>query len=344
MVAANPDRLLIVGNPDPVHVGAHLLAAARELGLAAELCDVRRAYAAPRPVVKLNWWLRGRRPPRLRQFSQEVAEACRRFRPAVMVATGLAPLDQLALHEIGRLGVARLNYLTDDPWNPAHRAGWFLQALPTYDQVFSPRRSNLDDLRQAGCRRSSYLPFAYAPALHFPEPVGREDEERLGSDVLFVGGADTDRVPYLAALVRRGLRVALYGGYWERYPETRPCARGHADPATLRKAAAAAKVALCLVRRANRDGHVMRSFETAAVGACMLAEDTPEHRAIFGEDAEAVRYFRDIEGVVGTAESLVADPAERRRLAGAVRDRVRGGANTYADRLAAMLREGVAQG
>ena len=53
----------------------------------------------------------------------------------------------------------------------------------------------------------------------------------------------------------------------------------------------AAKVNLCLVRRAKRDGHVMRSFEIAAVGGCMLAQDTDEHREIFGPEGEAVRLF-----------------------------------------------------
>jgi hypothetical protein len=48
----------------------------------------------------------------------------------------------------------------------------------------------------------------------------------------------------------------------------------------------------CPVRRASRDGHIMRSFEIAAVGGCMLAQDIDEHREIFGSEGEAVVYFR----------------------------------------------------
>ena len=44
----------------------------------------------------------------------------------------------------------------------------------------------------------------------------------------------------MAELLRAGFRVALYGGYWNRYPETRCVARGLADPLTVRKAIAGA--------------------------------------------------------------------------------------------------------
>jgi spore maturation protein CgeB len=331
-------KLFIVGNPDPIHVGAHLLRAAQELGLSAELYNSHNAFRASRLRLKLNWWLLNRRPPQLVEFSRQVLQMCRTLRPFWLVTTGLAPLPRDVLEEIGQLNVVRLNYLTDDPWNPAHRSSWFLEALGAYDCVFSPRRGNLKDLMQGGCRRARYLPFAYDSTLHFQEPPeGLPERTRADCDVMFVGGADRDRLPYAEALISSGITVALYGGYWDRFVATRRYARGHADPATLRKATAAARVNLCLVRRANRDGHVMRSFEAAATGACMLVEDTAEHREIFGTDSETVVYFLGVDQMIHRLKALLSDPAERRRLAEAVRRRIVGGANTYRDRLAAML-------
>jgi hypothetical protein len=333
----NPARLLLVGNPGSVHIGAHLYEAAQALGLPVHLCDIRQAFDAPRWRVALNWHLRSRRPSQLRAFSECVLQACRDFRPSCLLSTGLAPIDAQALIAIRGLGIARLNYLTDDPWNPAMRAAFFLRALPHYDRVFSPRQSNLDMLRNSGCPDVSYLPFAFAPAQHYCERAQPEEEGRLASDVLFVGGADRDRLPVVAALIGAGLRVALYGGYWSRFPETRAFDRGQASPQTLRHATAAAKIALCLVRRANRDGHVMRSFEIPAIGACMLVEDTAEHREIFGPDDESVVYFRSASEMIGKAHSLLDRPAERQRLAAAAHARIVAGRHTYQDRLAAML-------
>jgi spore maturation protein CgeB len=330
--------LLLIGNPDVFHVGAHLRRAAASLGLEVSFCDVRDAFAGPGWYAKLNWRLRGHRPPRLREFSRAVIEVCRAVHPRWLLSTGLAPVDSTALAEIGQLDVRRLNFLTDDPWNPAHRAPWFLQALPRYDQVFSPRRANLQDLVGGGCRIVSYLPFAYAPDLHYPEqPKTELERRRLESDVVFAGGADPDRLPVISALIQAGYDIGLYGGYWERFGETRRHCRGHANPETLRKAISSAKVALGLVRRANRDGHAMRTFEVTATGACMLVEDTPEHRELFGEDGAAVAYFDAIPAMLDKLRWLLDHEEDRRRMATAARSLVVGGQNTYADRLATML-------
>src|SRR5262249_38376102 len=90
--------------------------------------------------------------------------------------------------------------------------------------------------------------------------------------------------------------------------------------------------------RANRDGHVMRSFEIAAAGGCMLAQDTDEHREIFGPEGEAVVYFRDAKEAVQRARVLLCDSSERKRLATGLHRRIVGGAHTYTHRLATMLR------
>ena len=108
-------------------------------------------------------------------------------------------------------------------------------------------------------------------------------------------------------------------------------------PQELRDLTSAAKVNLCLVRRANRDGHVMRSFEIAAMGGCMLAEDTEEHREIFGEDGECVVYFRSPDEAAARAEELLCEPATRARIAAALRSRIVNGQHTYRRRLTSML-------
>lgn len=329
--------LLLVGNPSVIHVGGHLLQAAQELGLPVRLADARKAYQAGWLQRQICWRWLGHRPACLNTFSREVVVLCRQLRPTWLLTTGLAPVHAAALGDIRRLGVVCLNYLTDDPWNPRHRARWFQKALPLYDRIFSPRYANLDDLRRLGCPAVEYLPFAYNPKVHWPEQPTTAEAEDLASDILFVGGADRDRVPLLAALLRAGMKVALYGGYWDRYRETRAWARGHADPTTLRKATAAAKVALCLVRRANRDGHVMRTFEIAAQRGCMLAEDTPEHRRLLGLDGDTVRYFSGADQLVERARWLLDHAEERHRLARALHQRIAGSSNTYRDRLAMML-------
>src|SRR5215475_7839669 len=121
------DTLLLVGNPDPIHVGAHLSRAAEAMGINLVVCDVTEAYDGGFWQNRVNWWLRGRHPTRLEAFSAKVLETCRDVRPKWLLSTGIAPLEEAALKEIGKLHLHRLNFLTDDPWNRAHTAPWFLQ-------------------------------------------------------------------------------------------------------------------------------------------------------------------------------------------------------------------------
>lgn len=327
-------RLLLVGNPLDFHVGGHFFRAANNLGYGVEIADVRAASAAPWPLVQFNWRLRGHRPARLEHFSHKVVDHCQHLRPTWLLATGLAPVDAPSLHRIKSLGIQCALFLTDDPWNPSHSAKWFFSALPLYDWVFSPRQANIPDLLRHGCPQVHYLPFAYAPDIHYIEATAAETKQsQFASDVLFFGGADRDRLPLIQALLATDLRVALHGGYWERYPVTRPHARGQASPATLRQAVASATVTLCLVRRANRDGHVMRSYEAPAMGACMVVEDTAEHRALYGQEGQHVLYFSTKDEMLKKIAWLLENPLECMRLRTACHQHITSQPNTYADRL-----------
>ena len=332
-----PGPVLIVGNDGGTNVGASLVRAARTLGIPVELADARAAFDAPKAVARFNWWLRGRRPARLESFSASVVARWRVRQPAALIATGLAPLDARALEDARRRGMPTTVFLTDDPWNPAFRSTWFLEALPLYDHVFTPRRSNIGDLERHGCPRVEFLPFGFDPDLFFPDPPPAAEQSQYASDVFFAGGADHDRRPFLAALVAAGFDVALYGDYWGRFAETRRITRGHATPTQLRHGIAAAKVCLGLVRRANRDGHAMRSIEVPAAGGCLLVERTREHEELFGADGEAVVYFDDIDGMVRATRQLVGDEPRRRRLASRAHEIVWRGGHTYADRLQRLM-------
>lgn len=275
----------------------------------------------------------------LSHFSRRIAESCETIRPAILLSTGMSGPERRELEAIRRLGTVIINYSTDDPWNRNLASKWHFDSLPDYDLVFTPRRANVDDLRRIGCANVRYLPFGYDPEV-FNSPANAQ--EHGAPDVLFVGTADRDRAEFMRGFAESGLRLALVGGYWDRFPGLRRYALGVKSPREICALSAAAKVNLCLVRRANRDGHVMRSFEIPAIGGCMIAEDTAEHRDIFGADGDCVRYFTDRQSAAELAKRLIEAPAERWRMAAALHNRVANEANTYRARLATMLQAATA--
>ena len=308
--------------------------AALVMGYQVFFFDCYDGWRGNRISRSLSWRLNDKRPLRLKDFMDNVLRVCEDARPETVITTGTAPLTAAALQALRRQGIICINYSTDDPWNPTQTANWFLRALPHYDLILTTRRTNASDFRRIGCGEVRYLPFGYDEWLFRPSA---RPFEGPAPDVLFVGGADHDRVAFMTDFLPAGPRVALVGEYWERYPTMRHHALGHHNVEAVCALTVAAKVNLCLVRRANRDGHVMRSFEIAALGGCMLAEDTTEHREIFGPDRETVVYFRSAREAAERTRLLLADPAERARLSAAVRARISHGAHTYRDRLVSIL-------
>jgi len=334
-------RTLLIANGTSHHVGTFFRGALESLGHPHVFLDESR-YAhrglAPLPIRALSR-LSGYRAWRRWRLNQRAVSLAEAFRPDALVVVGGAFMMPAALRRIReRTGAVLVNLATDDPFNPRHRTRAFIEGIPCYDVYATVRRSILADLAGAGARRPVYVRCGYEPALHFPEPPATADERsRFGCDACFAGAADQDRYPLFRRLVGApDIAVRLYGGFWERDPVLHPFARGFAYGRDYRQALGGAHVALCLVRKANRDGHVMRTYEIPACGAFALADRTDEHLEILEEDREAV-YFTGEDELVDKLRFYLAHPDLRGRIAAAGRARITGGANTWRDRLVELL-------
>lgn len=219
-------------------------------------------------------------------------------------------------------------YLCDDPFNPLHRRQQWLAALREYSVVASTKSRVIPDLVANGCRKVVYSRFGYHPPIHT-----RVDWRGMGfdeCDLAFAGNADTDRLPIMSALVDGlpQLRHRLYGGGWSQSNLLRPHAHGPVVGIQYSGAMSAATVCPCLVRRANRDGHVMRSFELPAIGAFMLAERTDEHQAMFDEGTHC-EFWGSVDELIDKARWYCMHPGDARRIADQGHKFVTGGSNTY---------------
>jgi len=282
--------------------------------------------------------LLGRRGPEVAGVNKElVQKASAADVNVAVVVKGSYVLPHTVSH-LRQQGIVVMNFATDDPFNQATTA-CVREALTEYDIYFSTKRAVMDDLRRAGCRRVEYMPFAYKPTVHFREPIQASDEaHEFACDVAFIGGADDTRAPFFERLVRAEprLRLNLYGGYWDRYKGLRKYHRGLAVGRNFRLAVAGAAMCINLVRRANRDGHVMRTFELPACGAFVVAERTDEHEELFAEGRE-IAFFDGRDELVDVVRHYLPKGEERSRIAVTGQDKVRNGSHTYKDRLLAML-------
>ena len=277
----------------------------------------------------LRWF-----PFDIRAMNRELLERARQHQPhVVLVVKGMyLRRDTLAAVKADT-GAIMVNYATDDPWNYAVSTPDLLASIPVYDLYCSVRKAVIPSILQSGCPRAEYVMCGYHPCLHRPPEAAVEPT----SDVTLVGGADPDRVPYADALRIPGVRLALYGGYWDRIPRFRGYARGVVPPDQYVEALWSTKIAVCLVRKANRDDHTMKSMELPACGAFMLAQRTWAHESLF-EDGKTAALFSTPEDLADKVRYYLGHDEERERIRRAGLELVtKGGAHTYGARYRTML-------
>jgi hypothetical protein len=292
-------------------------------------------------IHKAAYRLLGRRPLSYWAFNRTLLERARDLRPDVVLVVKGAYIAPNTLRVIKQETSAVLvNYATDDPFNSVSNTRDLVKGISCYDLYVCQKKAIMDDVRRTGCKIVTYLPIAYKPSVHFPEKAAtRAEKAHFSSDVVFVGGCDHERIPYFHSLVRQlpDIDLHLYGGYWDRDPVLRRYHRGFAMGRDYRLALGGTKIAVNLVRRSNRDGHTMRTFEVPACGAFMLAERTEEHLELFNEYKE-IACFGSTEELVEKVRYYLAHGAERERIAKEGYRRVTSFENTYKDRLVQILR------
>jgi spore maturation protein CgeB len=330
-------KLLLVAYSGPEHIGCFFLESARDLGFDVAIHDMGLANSRPGLAERIRYRLFDKKPRFIQNYSASVLSLCKETKPDFVLATGFAPLLGTDLKKIRQLGIKTANFSTDDPWNRVHRSSWFFSSLKEYDLVCTPRRHSIPEFVKLGIADVRYLAFAYHPRTHFF--AGKDlIQDKFKCDVLFYGGADDERAAFFSKFIESGLDLHLYGGYWSRYPKLRRFYKGMLLPQDIPAAVIAAKLTICIGRKSNRDSHAMRTYEAAAMGACMLVEETEDHRKLFGDDDNVVSFFSSSDQIIARSVELISDPAKRNMMRKNVYDRVTSSANTYADRLESIVK------
>jgi spore maturation protein CgeB len=309
-------------------------ALAREFRLEYQVVDEAKFFRIRSLRERVLYRLLGRRPYTFWRFNEELIKRAAAMRPDLIVVAKGQFVAPHTLQRIKQLTSATLvNYATDDPFNDRSSSRFVRQSIRQYDLYASTKRAVIPDLQKQGVR-AEYVQFGYKPTVHRPLSLSPEDKLRFASDVAFIGGADADRVGFFQLLVAQqpGTRLRLYGGRWSEYPALAPFHRGEVYGDDYRKVMAGTAIAVNLVRRQNRDDHVMRTFEAPACGAFVLSERTPAHLALLAEDSDAV-YFTTPEEMCSKVRQYLANPEQRKAIAANGYRRIVEGRHTYADRL-----------
>lgn len=209
---------------------------------------------------------------------------------------------------------------------------------------------NLDEWRQLDAP-AYYVPHAYRPEVHYPQPAGVPYEAEQ-SDFAFVGTAFPTRIAFLEQMDFSGLEIALGGNAWDSMGKDSPLLRylGHpvdecVENDETARVYRASRAGINFYRREGEkhsayDGYAMgpREVEMAACGLPYLRDWRPENEEIF----PFLPSFTTPADATEKLRWLLAD--ENRRLGLAEKARAAIAERTFDNHAAWLLREMEAQG
>jgi hypothetical protein len=252
--------------------------------VAIEACYSRALVALGHEIVEVQTfprlaarggvgWILGTWPARVRQ--SDVNAAIDRIRPdAIVIVKGVGILGA-TVGGWKRAGARVVNLFPDNPFDAMGATPFgstLLDQLRVCDRVFVHDRFAAGQLRQLSVR-AEFIAFARDPALHdrsmVDQPVSNHPK------IVFVGNPDPERVAYLRAIADLGL--GLWGNWhWAQLRRGDPladCVKG--DELMGQRMTAclgAAQLSINILRRSQKTGHNMRTFESPASGTCTVSE------------------------------------------------------------------------
>ncbi len=298
----------------------------RQPNIIAVPLDIGSEYWLPGLVARVRWKLRW--PVDQHRENERLIQAVAAERPDVVFVDNNRVVSNATLVQIRKLCNPLLVYYSPDDIVARHNLSWPVRfTFPQWDVFFTTKTINVAELSAMGVRNPVLVGNAFDPLMHRPmsaQEVGA-DFERF--DVVFVGTVEEDRFRSLKLLADAGYSIAIYGNPASRRGRKWTAMTG--DRIRIGKAAVGmdyarhmhhGKLAMCFLRKLNRDRITTRSIEIAGMGRPMIAEKTDEHDSHFVDGTEYLGFRNDAE-MVEKVRLLMSDDALRSAIAGAGRAR-----------------------
>jgi spore maturation protein CgeB len=268
-----------------------------------------------RIMWKLRW------PIDFQHENESLLRETSRLKPDVVFVEGSKVVTRRTLAKLRRICNPILAFYTPDDIIAPHNLSFiFRHTFADWDVFFTTKTFNLLELRERGVRNPVLVGKAYDPDLHRPynrEDVG-DDYERF--DCVFIGMHEAERERSITALAAAGLTVAVLGnsswGWDGHMPHPNITLRPPEYHHDYARKMHIGKLALCFLRKINRDRLTQRSVEIPAMARPMVAERTDEHDAYFAEGVEYIGFESD-EQLVRKAKTLLAAPQRIAAIAAA---------------------------
>ena len=209
-----------------------------------------------------------------------------------------------------------------------NRSYYFTKAIKYYDTFFTTKSYGVNELKKIGAKRVFFINNSFDPKTHKRILLSNNQKSKFKSSVGFVGTWEKERAEYMYAVACSGILVKWWGSVSNRHFFLE---KFYNHPNLIKnnntivgkeytKAINSFDIALCFLRKDNKDLQTTRSVEIPACGTFMLAQRTKEHQMLFKEGKEA-EFFSSKHELIKKIDYYLKNKKERIKIAEAGRKR-----------------------
>ena len=240
-------------------------------------------------------------------------ETAQRFAPDIVITIRCEMLDPSTAAELSSLCNDRhFNIYPDSPIQiPGVSRALALDALREYTAILTFSKVTIPVFYQLGARAAHWLPFAFDPNRHRPNPTALKDLE-------FSYFGTWGPAPQYWLHQASPMEVAIFGNGWEKLHRKSPLRRKWVKNESLKTPMAEmisrSKVVFNLIRPEHGCAHSMKTFEIPASGGFMLTNWTEEQEYFLKPDHEAV-YFNCRDELIDKGYFYLSNERARLKIA-----------------------------
>ncbi len=292
---------------------------------------VGKATTVDRIRHRLRW------PADRNHLNERLLESVAKHRPDILFVDSTRLFTQRTIRALREKNCVAVYYSPDDVYQKHNSSRQLESCDAEWDVFFTTKSFNVPELSQRGVRNPHLIGNSFDPQEHRPMTAAEVGDEFESFDVVFVGTFETERARSIRFLAESGISIVVYGNGWRRdqlHPNItlRPAVFGDEYARCLHTG----KLALCFLRKLNRDKITQRSIEIPGAARTMVAEVTEEHNQHFIDGKEYVGFRGDRE-LLARCQTLLADDGRRTEIGYAGRLRCLQSQYSTCDRARTML-------
>jgi spore maturation protein CgeB len=269
-------------------------------------------------------------PKDISNANQNIIVKIKKYKPNIIWLDKANTIKANTLLAIKRISKKTkiLGYSPDYMTRFVNRSHYFTKAIKYYDTFFTTKSYGVNELKKIGAKRVFFINNSFDPKTHRKIYLSNNHKSKFKSAVGFIGTWEKERAEYMYAVACSGILVKWWGSvsnrhfFFEKFYNHPNLIKNNNTivDKEYTKAINSFDIALCFLRRDNKDLQTTRSVEIPACGTFMLAQRTKEHQMLFKEGKEA-EFFSSKDELIKKIDYYLKNEKERIKIAEAGRKR-----------------------